>query len=66
MMSKENVAKMRTAMRLIGEVCEQQESWGNCGNCPFDEFCTAINDAYWKHKWHDMHQTFCEEEEKHE
>lgn len=49
MMSKEDAAKMRTAMRLIGEVCEQQESWGNCGDCPFDEFCTAINDAYWNH-----------------
>lgn len=66
MMSKEDATKMRTAMRLIGEVCGQQESWGNCGDCPFDEFCTAINDAYWEHNWHDMHQTFCEEEVNHE
>ena len=58
-MTDEKVVKMKEAMHTIGEICGDNTSWSDCDNCPFDEFCTAINNDYWEHKWHDMYETFC-------
>lgn len=51
------IQKMREGMKLIGEACAENTNWGDCANCPFDEFCTSINDGYWNHEWHDMADT---------
>lgn len=53
------VKQMEVAMELIGTACNSNHKWADCADCPFDAFCTAINDAYWDHRWHDMHDTFC-------
>ncbi len=63
-MTEEKIIKMKQAMQTIGEICKSNTSWSDCDNCPFDEYCTAINDVYWEHNWHDMGQTFCKESEE--
>ena len=61
-MTKEKIIEMKQAMRTIGEICRSNKAWSDCDDCPFDGFCTAINNDYWEHNWHDMYETFCEEE----
>lgn len=58
-MTKEQIEQMKEAMDTIGKICGKITSWDECRDCPFDDYCTAINDAYWEHDWHDMEQTFC-------
>ena len=50
--------KVAEGMRLIAEGCSENKEWNKCAECPFDDFCTAINDAYWERDWHDMAETF--------
>lgn len=65
-MTSEQIAKMKEAMETIGKICGQATAWAECDDCPFDGFCTAINDAYCGHDWHDMEQTFCTKMNEHE
>lgn len=58
-MTQEQKIEMENAMKTIGNICGSITAWAECAECPFDDFCTAINDAYWDHNWHDMHDTFC-------
>ena len=37
--------KMLEGMRLLQEGCVDNPSWGECVNCPFDKYCTALMDA---------------------
>ena len=50
--------KVAEGMRLIAKGCSENDEWDKCAKCPFDDFCTAINDAYWERDWHDMAETF--------
>lgn len=61
-MTNEQINEMKNAMKTIGKICKSITAWSECLDCPFDDFCTAINDSYWVHEWHDMYDTFCEEE----
>jgi hypothetical protein len=33
-------------MKMIGEGCSRNDDWTKCHKCPFDEYCTAINDSF--------------------
>ena len=33
-------------MKMIGEGCSRNDDWTKCHKCPFDEFCTLINDSF--------------------
>lgn len=65
-MTNEQINEMKKAMQTIGKICNSLTEWSECDDCPFDDYCTAINDAYWNHKWHDMYNTFCEGEAENE
>ena len=34
---------IKEGMKLIAQGCKKNSSWVGCDNCPFDEYCTAIN-----------------------
>ena len=36
------IEKMKTAMNLIKETCSEHESWTQCVECPFNEYCDYI------------------------
>lgn len=36
--------KISKGMELIVEGCQENESWHNCGKCPFTEMCNCIID----------------------
>lgn len=39
------VEKIKKGMEFIKEGCEEQCEWAQCQRCPFEKYCTALEDA---------------------
>ena len=72
-MNEENRQKMITAMQMMKEACDANDSWAGCTNCPFDSDCTALGRAAIELYKEDNYEPWCpigwepdelEEEEK--
>ncbi len=37
------VTKMKTGMELIHSACKENTDWTKCKECPFTNYCDAIN-----------------------
>lgn len=35
--------KIKEGMELIASGCDDNKSWENCINCPFEKYCDAIH-----------------------
>lgn len=36
--------KIKEAMELLREACKMNNEWTNCAECPFYQFCVAIEE----------------------
>ena len=39
------IEEIREAMDSLKKACAKNPSWTNCYECPFDEYCTALQQA---------------------
>ena len=39
------IQEMREAMNAMKRACIKNHSWTDCYKCPFDEYCTALDNA---------------------
>lgn len=37
--------KIRDAMDLLKEACQENKEWSKCQDCPFNEYCKVIIEA---------------------
>lgn len=38
------IVKMKIGMQLMREACKENDMWGECVNCPFDEICSRLEE----------------------
>lgn len=37
--------KIKVAMELLHEACKMNDEWANCSDCPFVDYCDALEEA---------------------
>lgn len=47
------IEEMEKAMRLMQAACAKNEEWAGCWKCPFERYCTIIEDRgyYTPEEW---------------
>lgn len=39
------ITKVKEAMELLHEACKMNDAWVNCADCPFVNYCDALEEA---------------------